>query len=235
MPMEYYLNSTSFRLVITLTLSIAMISACGTQQSSQTSAEINGRTTGTAPNIDTSVLRTALFDYDHKSSPEELVKSRDHEAIVIGSVEGFERGRDIYAIEGDPYPEKRVVMHVRVDSSIKDKGIISDGRVYVDLDQGGLYHNGKPRKSLDDFRKAIPAGTKVMLFLFSDRRTTFRIEGAENGLPSGAVLAVPDPQGMVFDNGTKLLGGQEDLEGEWQAMRSVDEVALRVKKALGVE
>jgi|GEM_PF-6523360 len=233
--MEYYLNSTRFHLVTAFTLSIAMISGCGAQRSSQTSAEINRQTTGTVSVIDTSVLRATLFDYDHKSSPEELVKSRDHEAIVIGSVEGFEQGRDIYAIEGDPYPEKRVVMHVRVESSIKDKGIVSDGRVYVDLDQGGLYHNGKPRRSLDDFRNAIPAGTKVMLFLFSDRRTAFRIERAENGLPSGAVLAAPDPQGMIFDNGPKLVGGQKDLEGAWQAMRSVDEVALRVKKALGIE
>lgn len=224
----------SFRLVITLALSVIVISGCGTQQSSQASAGVN-KQAGAASDIDTSVLRTAQFDYDHKGSPEELVKSRGHEAIVIGSVEGFEQGRDIYAIEGDPYPEKRVVMHVRVDSSIKDKGIVSNGRAYVDLDQGGLYHSGKPRKSLDDFRKAIPAGTRVMLFLFSDRRTAFRIEGAGNGLPTGAILAAPDPQGMVFDNGSKLTGGQEDLEGEWRAMGSVDEVAIRVKKALGVE
>ncbi|MEU8036903.1 hypothetical protein [Streptosporangium sp. NPDC049078] len=76
---------------------------------------------------------------------------------------------------------------------------------------------------------------RVMLFLFSDRRTALRIDGAENGLPSGTVLATPDPQGIIFDDGSKLVGGQEDLKGEWKAMGSIDEVALRVKKALDVE
>ncbi|MFF5110985.1 hypothetical protein [Streptosporangium sp. NPDC000509] len=232
MLMECYVNLPSFRLVMALTLSISMTFGCGARQSP---AGGNGQTTGTTYRIDTSVLRTMTVDYDHKSSPEELVKSRDHEAIVIGSVEGFEQGRDIYDIDDDPYPDKRVVMHVRVDSTIKDNGIVNGGRVYVDLDQGGLYHDGTPSKSLDDFRKAVPAGVRVMLFLFSDRRTALRIEGAENGLPSGAVLVAPDPQGMVFDDGSKLVGGQEDLEGEWKAMGSIDEVALRVKKALGVE
>ncbi|MET8340394.1 hypothetical protein [Streptosporangium canum] len=229
------MRSTSFRLIAALAVSAVMTSACGTGGSPQSSAAVNTRPTGSAHGMDTSVLRTAQFDYDHKGSPEELVKSRDHESIVVGSVEGFEQGRDIYAVEGDPYPEKRVVMHVRVDSTIKDRGLVSGGRVYVDLDQGGVYHSGKPRRSLDDFRKAIPAGTKVVLFLFPDRRTAFRIEGAGNGLPSGAALTAPDPQGMIFDNGSEVMGGQEDLEGEWQAIGSVDEVAIRVKKALGLE
>ncbi|MFD8532776.1 hypothetical protein ACFV0L_35735 [Streptosporangium canum] len=228
------MRSTSFRLIAALAVSAVMTSACGTGGSPRTSA-VSTRPAGSAHRVDTSVLRTAQFDYDHKGSPEELVRSRDHESIVVGSVEGFEQGRDIYTVEGDPYPEKRVVMHVRVDSTIKDRGLVSDGRVYVDLDQGGVYHSGKPRRSLDDFRKAIPAGTKVMLFLSPDRRTAFRIEGAGNGLPSGAVLTVPDPQGMIFDDGSEVMGGQEDLEGEWQAIGSVDEVAIRVKKALGVE
>jgi len=232
MLMERYVDLTSFRLVMALALSISMLSGCAARQSP---AGGNGRTTGTTSDIDTSVLRAMIVDYDHKGSPEELVKSRNHDAVVIGSVLGFEQGRDIYDIDGDPYPDRRVVMHVRVDSTIKDNGIVSGGRVYVDLDQGGLYHNGKSRRSLGDFRKAIPAGVRVMLFLFPDRRTAFRIEGAQNGLPSGAVLATPDPQGVIFDNGSKLVGGQEDLEGEWKAMGSVEEVALRVKKALGVE
>ncbi|MER5421917.1 hypothetical protein [Streptosporangium roseum] len=229
------MRSTGFRLIGSLAVAAAMTSACGTGGSPQTSAAINTQPAGSAHGMNTSVLRTAQFDYDHKGSPEELVKSRDHESIVVGSVEGFEQGRDIYTVEGDPYPEKRVVMHVRVDSTIKDRGLVSDGRVYVDLDQGGLHHSGKPRKSLDDFRKAIPAGTRVMLFLFPDRRTAFRIEGAGNGLPIGAVLTAPDPQGMIFGNGSKVVGGQEDLEGGWRTIGSLDEVAIRVRKALGVE
>ncbi|WP_326641450.1 hypothetical protein OG884_01815 [Streptosporangium sp. NBC_01755] len=40
---------------------------------------------------------------------------------------------------------------------------------------------------------------------------------------------------MIFDNGSKLVGGQEDLEGEWKTMGSIDEVALRVRKAVSVE
>ncbi|MEU8036902.1 hypothetical protein [Streptosporangium sp. NPDC049078] len=141
MLMECYVNLPSFRLVIALALSISMTFGCGARQSL---AGGNGQTTGTIYRIDTSVLRTMIVDYDHKSSPEELVKSRDHEAIVIGSVEGFEQGRDIYDIEGDPYPDKRVVMHVRVDSTVKDDGIVSGGRVYVDLDQGVYITMARP-------------------------------------------------------------------------------------------
>ncbi|MFI6452997.1 hypothetical protein ACIBF6_15710 [Streptosporangium amethystogenes] len=185
--------------------------------------------------IDTSPLRSGKFDYPHMDTPEELVRSRDHESIIIGSVEGFEQGRDIYDMPEDPYPDKRVVMRVRVDSTIKDRGLVSDGRVYLDLDQGGLYRSGIPRTSLNDFRKAIPADTKVMLFLFPDQRQAPRIEGARNGLPGGAILATADPQGVIFDSGSKLVGGHEELEGAWRGIGSIDEVALRVRKALGVE
>ncbi|GAA0835828.1 hypothetical protein ACFPKZ_43835 [Streptosporangium amethystogenes subsp. fukuiense] len=85
-----------------------------------------------------------------------MVESRDHKAIVIGSVEGFEQGRDIYDIEGDPYPDKRVVMHVRVDSTIKDNGIVSDGRVYVDLDQGAYIKTESPAGLLTISERPYP-------------------------------------------------------------------------------
>ncbi|ACZ86497.1 hypothetical protein Sros_3563 [Streptosporangium roseum DSM 43021] len=87
---DSYMRSTSFRLIAALAVAAAMISACGTGGSPQTSAAIDTRPTGAVHGMDTSVLRTAQFDYDHKGSPEELVKSRDHESIVIGSVEGVE-------------------------------------------------------------------------------------------------------------------------------------------------
>ncbi|WP_436757925.1 hypothetical protein [Streptosporangium sp. V21-05] len=172
------------------------------------------------------------FDYDHKATPEELVKARNHEAITTGTVEGFEQGRDIYAIEGDPYPEKRIVMRVKVEDSIKDRGLVKDGYVYVDLDQGGVYHDGTPRTSLEDFRKAIPSGTRVILFLFKEQRAAFRIDGEKNGLPEGARLAAADPQGIIFDTGNQLVGGQEDLDTQWKSINRIDVVAERVRNAL---
>ncbi|GIH77117.1 hypothetical protein [Planobispora longispora] len=223
------------RITLCLTVAALAIAGCGASTSvthtdnKPTSAQAI-RTPG--QKIDVSVLRATHFDSDHKGSPEELVKARDHAVIAVGRVEGFEQGRDIYAMENDPYPEKRIVMHVKVEESIKNHGLVKDDRVYVDLDQGGVYHDGTPRTSLEDFRKAIPAGTKVMLFLFEDRRTAFRIDGERNGLPDGGRLTVPDPQGIIFETGNQLLGGQEDLDARWQRLDSIDAVAERVRKTV---
>lgn len=87
---DSYVRSTSFRLIAALAVSTAMISACGAGGSPQTSAAIDTRTARSVHVIDTSVLRTAQFDYDHKGSPEELVKSRDHESIVVKKALGVE-------------------------------------------------------------------------------------------------------------------------------------------------
>lgn len=186
--------------------------------------------------LDVSVLRGADMDVEPAATPEALVKSNRHDAIVAGTVDGIEQGRETFDTEADPYALQHVVLRVKVTDKLKAKAAnqVKDGFVYVELWQGGRYNDaaGTPVNSLDKWRKSIPAGTPVMLFLREDDGTA-KSRNAGKGLPQGAKLMIPDVLGIVFEDGGKLLGGIEELEGQWTQIKSMAELRSRVKAAVG--
>ncbi|WP_283132981.1 hypothetical protein [Rhizohabitans arisaemae] len=223
-----------------LVVSILMTLTVGCGDGSRKSDQAVGPSAGvskTNPSrvVDLAGLTSQSFLFTYYNSPEELVKGRDHVAIVIGEVTAINQGRDIYRTEESPTPQKYVVVHVKVAESFKDRGYVKDGYVYLEMYQGGLYSDGIPKRSLDDWRAALPAGTRLMLFLGRDYKTG-RIEGAENGRPPGTELTIADPQGILVESTDLSRPGIADawgeVKGSWKDITSLSEVGERVRKAL---
>jgi hypothetical protein len=208
--------------------------ACGASTNSSTEARPAAAVQQAG--LDVSVLRGADNDVEPAATPEDLVKSNRHDAIVAGTVDGVEQGRETFDSEADPYALMNVVLRVKVTDKLKAKGAaqVKDGFVYVELWQGGRYNDatGTPVNSLDKWRQSIPAGTPVMLFLREDDGKA-KSRNAGKGLPQGAKLMIPDVLGIIFEDGGKLLGGIEELEGQWTQIKSMTELRARVKAAVG--
>lgn len=208
--------------------------ACGASTNSSTDARPAAAVQQAG--LDVSVLRGIDNDVEEAATPEDLVKSNRHDAIVAGTVDGVEQGRETFDSEADPYALMHVVLRVKVTDKLKAKAAdqVKDGFVYVELWQGGRYNDatGTPVNSLDKWRQSIPAGTPVMLFLREDDGKA-KSRDAGKGLPAGAKLMIPDVLGIVFEDGGKLLGGIEELEGQWTEIKSMSQLRERVRNAVG--
>lgn len=207
---------------------------------------------------DLSLVAGALGgDIGSGGSPEGLIDDREEfsngalalKVIVTGAVESVEQGRNVYAHEDyrehpDMEPAHRhVVLEVKVDEALRagDPGDIHDGRVYVELWQGGAKpdENGEtvPVSSLEDWREALPVGTRVMLFLLDayDGNGDSPTEHEGRGLPDGANLLQPDHYGFVAEYDGRLVadskGGDLDFETTW-GVESITEISARVKEHL---
>lgn len=64
--------------------------------------------------------------------------------IAVGAVEEIVQGRDM-TVPSDPEPEHQVVLRVRVSEVLHADDQLADGRVYVELPQGGNDAPGVPR------------------------------------------------------------------------------------------
>lgn len=115
--------------------------------------------------------------------------------VVRGTVVDFEQGPVFDAqYEGDPLAEHHVVMNVAAEKVWRGRPS-KDGNVYVLLPASN--------KTLDEFKQAIPVGTKVGLYLqhapqAGDR---LKISSPMAGRPDGALLWMPSPQGFLVDIG----------------------------------
>lgn len=176
-------------------------------------------------------------DYEVAESPEQLLEldpPRTTKAVVVGAVEGIEQGRDIYAVPDDPEPAPYLVLRVRVSETLMGAGKVHDGRVYVEMWQGGVYNDGSgPRFSVEDWEKAIPQGTPVMLFLLDNLvdKNGDKTENDGRGVPDGATLMIADPQGMIFEYDGQLVGedygGDADFASMWD-VSSIEDISARV-------
>ncbi|NJP95099.1 hypothetical protein HCN51_37635 [Nonomuraea sp. FMUSA5-5] len=119
------------------------------------------------------------------------------------------------------------------------------------LDQGAVVRDDsapadqwKPAKSVADFEKAMPSGTKILAYpreLPQEALTgAVRIPGAK--LPGSAQLMLVPPQGLLLEDPvlaaqrsggqTALVGGREPLSAggnAWLQPRSMDELIARLK------
>lgn len=180
-------------------------------------------------------------------SPEELIRSADPAAIVVGSVEGVDRGRDILGPSPNPGQHVRwqrfLVVRVRVSEVLwgEDSGLIDDGRVYVEvpegvwvrLEQGSSYELAPI--ALSKWRVEIPTGTRVMLFLHPDRYDSwpdrYRTRHDDRGLPEDAAPAVIDAPEVVLEYRGQILPYDRRRDRGWN-VDSIDQLSDRVRAYL---
>lgn len=170
------------------------------------------------------------------TSPEDLIKTREPKVIVVGSVAGVERGRNIYLAQDATVPLPFIVLRIRVSNTLRSgsRGDIVDGRVYVEMYQGAIGADGKPAYPISEWRDAIPVGTRTMLFLDDNYRAKMRAENEGRGHPGGTHVMSAIPQGMLFEYDGKLVGADEYVhEGPHPlGMDSTEETVAHVKDYL---
>ncbi|GAA4942588.1 hypothetical protein [Actinoplanes utahensis] len=167
--------------------------------------------------VDTSVFGKAgsdRSDYMVFKSPETLAADKNVTAVFAGQVVGFTQGR---ALSGDGLEQKHVVMKVSVSKAIK--GPDGDGGfAYVEMPQPICARN-VPCSTVADFNKAVPTGTKVMVF--GEDATEVapaggRFSNNQAGRPADARLIQPTPQGLLFESataeGSTIVGAYEKVE-----------------------
>ncbi|TDD24655.1 hypothetical protein E1218_16010 [Kribbella turkmenica] len=181
--------------------------------------------------VDTTVMRQIDHDYVPAESPEALVKTDRHDVIAAGEVETILQGDEIPMQAGDEQGEQFVLLKVRVTEAfrVRSANQITDGYAYVALWQGPRYNDpqGTPEFSLADWNRAIPAKTPVLLFLAA---TDEGMRSGLHGVPANAIPLAADVQGVIFEDGGRLLGGLEELEGQWTGIGSMKELTDRVRK-----
>jgi hypothetical protein len=186
-------------------------------------AACTSSTTGTAPSapsapgkVDTSVFRG--IDYDS----EDLARTKDITAVFTGEVRDFSQGR---VVSSPGLEEKRVVMKVSLSETIK--GPQDDGGfAYVELPQPTCAGD-VPCATVTDFTRAIPAGTKVLVFGETAAETAppgGQLVDNNAGRPTGARLVQPNPQGLLFESATPtgattVVGAYEKVENMPEAWR----------------
>lgn len=180
-------------------------------------------------------LRQVHYDYKPALSPEELIREGKHDVIVAGLVKAILPGRQIREERGEKYP----VLHVAMEVEVTDRhrttraGQIINGSVFVEFFQGPRSNtDGAPLYSLEDWRAAVPQGTKVMLFLHEDQGPDGQLVTTPEGVPPSARLLIPGPQGIFLEDDGRLVGGIDELVGEWTGIRSVADLNQRAAAAL---
>lgn len=196
--------------------------AC-TSATTDTTATAQERTTATTPagKVDTSVFRGIAYDYVVFETPEDLANSEGTTSVISAEVHGFSQGR---VVSSPGLEEERLVMKISLSETFKgprDGG----GFAYVELPQPTCAGD-VPCATVADFARAIPAGTRVLVFgeTASEEATPDgQIVNNNAGRPAGARLIRPHPQGLLFESatetGTTVVGAYEEVESMPEAWR----------------
>ncbi|MGW3352181.1 hypothetical protein ACWDA3_53560 [Nonomuraea rubra] len=242
--------------IVALALAAAAVtSACGgTEADSPTSASAQRQ--GQAHNVeargslDLSLLRTAEADFDAYTTPEAL--AADRPIVAAGVIDGWQQGPILKTYPNGPL-DYRIVLRMRVTEplkGVKGRETIPDGLVFIELSQGGVVSDPavpaeqwKPRKTIEDFEKALPAGTKILAFPRERPPHELELHSSGAPLPPGAKLMLVPPQGLVLEDplllrqrsgsGTALVGGRERLSigGEaWSKPKDMGELVVSLKQ-----
>ncbi|MGC5015216.1 hypothetical protein ACLQ2R_31025 [Streptosporangium sp. DT93] len=200
--------------------------------------------------LDVSLLRVVHSDFSAYKSPEAL--AADRPIVAAGVIDGWQQGPILESYPNGPL-DYRAVLRVRVTEplkGVKGRESISNGLIYVELDQGGVVSDPsipvdqwKPRKSIEDFEKALPTGTKILVFPRERPRHEMPVRSPGAPIPPKAKLMVVPPQGLVLEdpqllqrqsgNTTALVGGQERLSagGEaWSRLKNMSELIAHLKQ-----
>lgn len=240
-------------LVLALAATAAM-SACGGPSGSAPAANAGpwqeqAHSSEAKGSLDLSLLRVAEADFDPYGTPEEL--AADRPIVAAGVIDGWQQGPILRSYPGGPL-DYRVVLRMRVTEplkGVKGRKTIPDGLVYIELSQGGVVSDPavpaeqwKPRKTVEDFEKALPSGTKMLAFPRERPVQELEVHDPGEPLPPDAKLMLVPPQGLIFEDpqllnqrsgATALVGGKERLSvgGEaWAAPKNMGELVARLKQ-----
>ncbi|MFB4270110.1 hypothetical protein [Nonomuraea sp. GTA35] len=185
------------------------------------------RPTGT---LDTKVLYQTTMDYPPYDSPEALAREAA-ELVAVGRVTGWLPGPVIEEI-----PDSRtyhVLLQVRVERRLKSS---SAKVVHFPYYQGALLSARKPFQDERDFARAVPAGTRVLLFLKTARPSGYPVVEERTELPPGTPDYAAAPQGVVLhevgpDGRGRAVGGRTELLSlpGWNEPCGIDGLVARLE------
>lgn len=182
--------------------------------------------------LDTKVLYQTRVDYPAFDTPEKLARE-SAEAIVVGKVTGWLPGP---VVEEGGLPGDRthyVLLRAQVERRLKGT---TDDVVYFPFYQGALGGKGEtPFQGVDAFERAVPAGTRVLMFLKTARRTGTDVEDRA-GLPPDTHRYSAVPQGIVLhevgpDGRGRTVGGKTEMSSltGWNEPCGIDGLIARLE------
>ncbi|WP_030910488.1 hypothetical protein [Streptosporangium amethystogenes] len=236
-------------LIFTLALAtVAAMSACSATNSTEVrSPQALSYAEGKGV-LDISVLRTAERDFPPYETPEQLASDRP--IVAAGVIDGWQQGPILDS--GTGTLDYRIVLRMRVTEplkGVKGRASIPGGIIFIELSQGAVLSDPtapadqwKPYKSVADFEKALPAGTKILAF--PRERPRQELSGVNPGtpLPADAKLMLVPPQGLILedpglaqqrsDDSTALVGGLEKLNvggAAWLKYKDIDSLVSHLR------
>ncbi|WP_141704116.1 hypothetical protein [Planobispora rosea] len=237
------------RTVFSLALAAIMtLSACSTATGTEANAPEGHAYVQHKGSLDVSVLRTSHYDFPAYETPEELAEDRP--VVAAGVIGGWQQGPILDS--GTGVLDYRIILRMRVTEplkGVKGRSSIPRGLVFIELSQGAVLSDPavpadqwKPHKSVEDFEKALPAGTKILAFPRERPPHEQAVVDPGARLPAGARLMSVPPQGLILedpqlalqrpDESTALVGGLEELNAggaEWLKHRTVQELASHLR------
>lgn len=181
------------------------------------------------PAVDAAVVRGSA-DYDYEPFASITSAAAQAEVGVVGEVVSWSDGRTL--IDGDEF-DYSAVLKVRVVDTVTS-GVPAGGFAYVEVRRGGeVFVDGKPfrhegaraaYRTVAELSTAVPAGSRVIVLglaapsadTLEKESATGEVVNASAGLPEGASLVSPYPQGLLFETASGgFASGYADGEADW--------------------
>ncbi|WP_219504302.1 hypothetical protein [Nonomuraea ceibae] len=224
------------RVIMAVLLALPLaVSGCGGGEREVTAEDVlRYRARIEHSSLDVSLI-TSWADYPAVETPEALAAQEG--TVVGGVVDDWQQGPAAATYPGGPL-DYLMLMRVRVTDPVK--GATAGSYVFAGFDQGAVVRDATraaadwlPAKGVADYRRAIPPGTKVVLF--GDPRPPLgNIVKPGDPLPEGARIMSTPPQGVVLEDAELgvLVGGMDRLDHggpAWLESATVTELVERLR------
>ncbi|MFD9946288.1 hypothetical protein ACFWYW_30510 [Nonomuraea sp. NPDC059023] len=202
--------------------------------------------------LNVSLLRVSDSDFPVYDTPEAL--AADRPIVLAGVIDGWQQGPATETYPGGPL-DHRVIVRIQITQplkGVKSTSSLTSGIAYIALDQGAVIRDDslpvgqwKPDKSIADFEKAMPSGTKILAYPreMPNEALSGPVKLPGDKLPRGARLMTVPPQGLVLEDPglatqrasgqTSLVGGREPLGaggGGWLEPKTMNELITRLRQ-----
>lgn len=214
----------------TAVTAVLTLTGCGTESDraadQRDSAEVSAAPATTPPSptadcrpVDVGALRAGgAYDYEPRTPAQALAES---DLVVVATlvriVDGFEQRDD-----GDRVPYLIAELSITERIGGRHPAAVPDDLLRMPIPQGSIsVESGEPSFDLERFRSALPAGTRMLLFV---NDATAEYDSPPPTLPEGTRLYGGRPDGVLVDNCGVLVGGHDDLMGAWRSHRTLGDL-----------